>query len=59
MRVQTFHDLQGVEVSLPTCINVEDLLGIPDQSVKVHRENNLKKEGGGGREEGRVVKQAA
>lgn len=42
MRVQTFHDFQGVEVSLPTCINVEDLLGIPDQSVKVHRENNLK-----------------
>lgn len=42
MRVQTFHNLQGVEVSLPTCINVEDLLGIPDQSVKVHRENNLK-----------------
>jgi len=56
MRVQTFHDLQGVEVSLPTCINVEDLLGIPDQSVKVHRENNLKKEGGGGKRGGESSK---
>ena len=44
--MQTFHNLQGVEVSLPTCVNVKDLLGIPDQSVEVHRENNLR--GGGG-----------
>ena len=33
---QTSHDFDWVEIGLTTCVQVEQLLSVPDQSVQVH-----------------------